>query len=540
MRPPGGALRSQADLQLAHASTTYPSSPESLTGFTSSGSLAKVCPTCSVHYPAEFKVCPRDASTLQDAEDDILRDEYVGKTLNETYTIVRVIGEGGMGRVYEARHTRIGTKRFAIKMLHPEFARQPQVLSRFHREAEAAATVQSPYVVDVFDVDRTQDGRPFLVSEFLDGKEFAEFLAEGGRMAVGPAVRVVRQICNALSAAHARGVVHRDMKPENVFLTGNLDMPIAKVIDFGISKVDDNSGGTALTKTGMIMGTPSYMAPEQARGERVDHRADIYAVGAILYCALTGQRPFDRGDPTATLTAVLTEDPPRPRSLEASIPAELEMVIQRAMAKAPHDRYQSMDDFDLDLAPYDTSQPELLDGAAASVPGTGRPSMSSRAGLTVVGRSKTQEVTMARPLIVLLSVLGLFGVASGVITMVTAIVRLARGGKATDNLTSFEAVLLTLGIAFTLITPTILGVRYVSRSVWDNSMKSVALAERLRAPVMVALCGYGFASLLVRSVEAVVLRRAAGIAWPVWDLLLFLVAVGGGVGAYYVTRDERR
>ncbi len=224
-----------------------------------------------------------------------------------------------MGRVYEARHTRISSKRFAIKMLHPEFARQPQVISRFQREAEAAAAVHSPHVVSVFDVHRTAEGRPFLVTEFLEGKELADYLSEAGKMQTGPAVRIVRQICKALAAAHAKGVVHRDMKPENVFLTGDLATPAAKVIDFGISKVGD-APGAALTQTGMIMGTPSYMAPEQARGERVDHRADIYAVGAILYCALTGSRPFDRSDPTATLTAVLTEDPPRPRSLEAEHP----------------------------------------------------------------------------------------------------------------------------------------------------------------------------------------------------------------------------
>src|ERR1700679_3842028 len=171
-------------------------------------------------------------------------------------------------------------------------------------------------------------------------------------MPVGAAVRIVRQVCKALVGADDRGVVHRDMKPENVFLTGDPASPLAKVIDFGISKLDDRPG-TALTKTGMIMGTPSYMAPEQARGERVDHRADIYAVGAILYCALTGQRPFDKGDPTATLTAVLTTDPPRPRSLEPTIPAPLEMIIQKAMAKRPQDRYESITGLYEELAAYE-------------------------------------------------------------------------------------------------------------------------------------------------------------------------------------------
>src|SRR4029079_2641708 len=125
------------------------------------------------------------------------------------------------------------------------------------------------------------DGRPFIVGEFLEGKEFGDYLDAKGKMSVGPAVRIVRQICKALVAAHAKGVVHRDMKPENVFLTGDLQRPVAKVIDFGISKVG-GAPGPALTKTGMIMGTPQFMSPEQAKGDRVDHRADIYAVGGIL------------------------------------------------------------------------------------------------------------------------------------------------------------------------------------------------------------------------------------------------------------------
>jgi serine/threonine-protein kinase len=243
------SVASSPDISVAHATTLSPLSRNS------SVDLVKVCPTCGLRYPAEFKVCPRDATELGDAQEAGETDDMVGKTIAATYTIARVLGEGGMGRVYEARHTRIGGKRFAIKMLHPEFTRQPEVLSRFQREAEAAATIDSPHVVDVFDVDRTADGRAFLVAEYLDGKEFAIYLEETGKMPVGSAVRIVRQICKALVAAHEKGVVHRDMKPENVFLVGDPAQPMAKVIDFGISKLDDRPG-TALTKTGMIMGTP--------------------------------------------------------------------------------------------------------------------------------------------------------------------------------------------------------------------------------------------------------------------------------------------
>src|ERR1700679_4028136 len=216
VRPPSDPAALSQDgphIPVAHAITSF----APISG-TPAPDLIKVCPTCAVRYPAEFKVCPRDATELVEIQGEVEQDEMVGQTLASSYTIVKVLGEGGMGRVYEARHTRIGGKRFAVKMLHPEFTRQPDVLSRFQREAEAAATIDSPYVVDVYDVDRTADGRAFLVCEFLQGKEFANYLEETGKMPVGAAVRVVRQVCKALTAAHDKGVVHRDMKPENVFL----------------------------------------------------------------------------------------------------------------------------------------------------------------------------------------------------------------------------------------------------------------------------------------------------------------------------------
>jgi serine/threonine-protein kinase len=502
--------------------------------------MAKVCPTCGVHYPAEFNVCPRDATELDEKEADAEKDELVGRTLGQSYTVVRVIGEGGMGRVYEARHLRLSSKRFAIKMLHPEFARQPEVISRFQREAEAAAAIKSPYVVDVYDVDRSSDGRPYLVGEYLEGKEFADYLADIGKMPIGPAVRVVRQICKALAAAHDKGVIHRDMKPENVFLTGDMSRPTAKVIDFGISKIGDTPG-TALTKTGMIMGTPSYMAPEQARGEKVDHRADIYAVGAILYCAVTGQRPFDRGDPTATLTAVLTQDPPRPRSIEPNLPEPLEVIIQKAMAKRPADRHQSMTELEQELAPYDLGEIEI------SMPSLHGGSSLTLSSATATGRHRAsglldkqaREVAMARPIILLLTGLGVFFVMSGLIGAITAAVRIMRGGVAA-NLTGSEAVLLVLGIVFTLLTPILLGVRYVSREVWGNSMKALTLADRVRGPVVVGLGAYGFASIVVRLIESVVLRRAVGVAWPVWDILLFAIGIVAALGAVAFAENERR
>lgn len=516
---------------LSHAVTSY-----------DSGVMvrSKICPTCQVLYPPDFMVCPRDATTLVDeGSQGEAQDEFIGKTLGQTYKIVRVIGEGGMGRVYEATHTRIPGKRFAIKVLHPEYARQPDVLSRFQREATTAASIRSPYVVDVYDIDKTSDGRPYIVGEFLEGKEFASYLEQTGKMPVSSAVHIVRQVCKALTEAHRMGVVHRDMKPENVFLTGDLEQPIAKVIDFGISKTDDGPK-TQLTKTGMIMGTPSYMAPEQARGERVDHRADIYAVGAILYCALTGKRPFDRGDPTATLTAVLTEEPARPRSIEASIPVALEMVIQKAMSKEPVDRYQSIADFDAALAPWD-SEVSLLPAQGQSGGHLDEPKSNVR--LTVAPATmaslerQAREVSMARPLIVLLSSLGLLWAFASLINMIAAIIRISRGPG--QNLLGSESALLVGGLLLALLTPILLGIRYIKRTVWVNSVKSLDLSNRLQLPVIVGLVAYGFASLLVRFFEITLLRRATGIAWPVWDILLLLVGGGATAAAFRMNEADR-
>jgi serine/threonine-protein kinase len=500
--------------------------------------LPKICPTCQMRYPAGFMVCPRDAAQLTEVAGDEERDEMVGQTVAQSYTITRVLGEGGMGRVYEARHTRIPGKRFAVKMLHPEYAREPEVLTRFQREAEAAASIRSPHVVDVYDVDRMPDGRAFLVAEFLDGKELGAYLDETGKMPVGPAVRIVRQVCKAMQAAHDKGVIHRDMKPENVFLTGDPSDPLAKVIDFGISRVGDKPG-TALTKTGMIMGTPSYMAPEQARGERVDHRADIYAVGAVLYCALTGERPFDRGDPTATLTAVLTQDPRPPRSIEPSIPAPLEMIIQKAMSKRPEDRHQSMAELDHELLAY-----EPVAGSDGSMLSIHSGSWARTTGSELVRSAsldkQVRTVTLARPLILTFFALGLFGCAGGLILAITGIIRAVKGGGARANLEIIDAALLSAGVLFTLLTPVILAVRHLSRDVWGNSLKAVDLAEKLRRPVFVGLSAYGFAWLLVRLLESVVFRHAVGVAWPWWDVILFLVALAAGGGAFFLGVMEKR
>lgn len=288
------------------------------------------------------------ATILADAEAE---DEVVGTTLNSTYSVERILGEGAMGRVYEARHTRIAQKRVAVKVLRPEYLRNAEVLARFQREAETAASISHPNVVAVYDVDRTPRGLPYLVSEYLEGIDLGRHLKQRKKLGLPTVVHIARQLCEGLEAAHRCGVIHRDLKPNNIFLVGDFfsdgvpDFPFIKILDFGLSKFMDAPTGQLVTANGVIMGTPAFMPPEQAMGQQADLRADIYGVGALLYTCLTGRLPFDEATPQATVLAVIGSEPPRPRAIAPSIPDYAELVIQRAMAKQPEARYPDMTAF---------------------------------------------------------------------------------------------------------------------------------------------------------------------------------------------------
>lgn len=483
----------------------------------------RLCPKCGSRYQVEFNVCPRDAATLVDAPDGEGQDELVHAVLADTYRIVRVVGEGGMGRVYEARHVRLGAKRFAIKVLHPEYARNNEALSRFQREAETAASIDDPHVAGVYDVHTTGSGRPFIVAEFLDGKDLSDHIKETGKLDVGFAVRIALQITRALDAAHKNGIVHRDMKPENVFLVGDPASPTAKVIDFGISKIK-NPGGANLTKTGVIMGTPAFMPPEQAKGEEVDARADVYSVGAILYNMLTGRRPFEKNDPTATITALLLDEPERPSVLNPAVPQGLELVIQKAMAKAAKDRFASMKALEDALAEYAPS--EGGPSAVRAAPRAMRRTMGSVAGFSTqtMLAARGRDVELSRPLILLFGGLGALGLFSALLTFVGAVIRATRLGSSKADMTSTESLLLISMLALALATPAVFAVRHVQKVIWNNTAKTVEFSDTLRRAVTFGFVAYGVGVLLVHLLEGVFRRSNAGVAWPVYDLLLLVAA----------------
>jgi serine/threonine protein kinase len=516
------------------ASTTPTTARGSISSFSEldSNALPKLCTTCQSRYPLDFLVCPRDATPLT-VEGASGVDPLIGKVLGEAYQIIRLVGEGGMGRVYEARHLRLKDRRFAIKVLHPELARDPDVVARFQREAESASSIGHPNVIDVYDVHRTPDGVPYIVGEFLEGQEFGGELQNGGRIDIPKAVHVTRQVCRALTAAHRKGIVHRDMKPENVFLVDHDGALSVKVIDFGISTAGQ-AGKNNLTKTGMIMGTPSYMAPEQARGDKVDHRADIYAVGAMLYHAVTGKKPFESDDPASTLSLVLTEEPERPHKINRHIPEALELVIQHAMAKEPADRYQSMEELEMALEPFDLG-PVAGPGAQAGLAPRQGPTIVSAHNVHADPTARTmmassaatsgEAAKLSRPTIIL-STFGLtLWLACGLVDAVAGLVRATRDG----DLTPVEVILLMVGCGIIVLLGAIYFAVHIRKKVWGNSVRALELSTDLRRTFFGAFVTYAVVTLGARLAMTVILRQSAVVANGAWDVLAFsasfLVAV---------------
>ncbi|MEY4512994.1 MAG: hypothetical protein RLZZ450_5116, partial [Pseudomonadota bacterium] len=282
-------------------------------------------------------------------------DPLIGEVLSGAYRIERVLGEGAMGKLYEAGHLRLD-RRFAVKVLHVPLAKRDDMRARFDREARVMSRIKSDHVVDVIDVAVAPDGRACIVTELLDGVDLERHLTlRGDKLPIAEAVYLMRQCLRGLSAAHALGVVHRDLKPSNLFLARDAGERVTlKVLDFGVAK---NGGDSELTAAGMVMGTPAYMAPEQARGARfADARSDLYAVGAVLYRLLTGRAPYEETDVNATLIRLMQEAPERPTTHDRSIPPALEAMIEQAMARDPAARFQNAAAFDAALAVFDTGE----------------------------------------------------------------------------------------------------------------------------------------------------------------------------------------
>ncbi|MBI2891953.1 MAG: serine/threonine protein kinase [Deltaproteobacteria bacterium] len=265
-----------------------------------------------------------------------------GLVLGGKYRLLRPIAEGGMGVVWEAEHVQIGRK-LAVKVLQGHLAKNPEAVLRFQREAQIAGTLGHDHICPVLDIGETETGQHYLVMELLRGRSLGETLEASGALAVDRALDIAGQILDALAAAHSAGVVHRDLKPGNVFLSrvGDRD-DFVRVLDFGISKVTSDGGqeATSLTRTGIVMGTAHYMAPEQARGHRdIDSRVDLYATGAILYEMLTGRVPYDGESSNEIIIKLATEPFVPPREHRPDLPEEVQAIVLRAMARRREDRF---------------------------------------------------------------------------------------------------------------------------------------------------------------------------------------------------------
>jgi serine/threonine-protein kinase len=270
--------------------------------------------------------------------------DLIGLVLNETYRIERLIGEGGMGAVYEASHLR-GHRRVAVKLLAPRWGAlsDEEAVARFRREAEVTRQLGHPHIVEVTDADQTDDGLLYFVMELLEGEDLGELLRRRGRLPAPLTAAILEQTASALEAAHLRSVVHRDLKPSNIFLCGREgEAPHVKVMDFSLSKVLGAAAGP--TDESIVLGTPWYMAPEQAQGRsaEVTPQTDVYAAGAILYRMVTGEPPFNTPVLDDLLEAIAAAEPRPPRELAPELSAEIEAVILRALSKRPGDRYPSM------------------------------------------------------------------------------------------------------------------------------------------------------------------------------------------------------
>ena len=278
---------------------------------------------------------------------DAAFDSLIGATLAGRYEIVRRIGEGGMGAVYEARHVVIG-KRVAVKVLLEKFLTKSDFVARLLQEARLASSIGHENIVDVTDFGTTDDGRSFVVMEFLDGEALSQLIMREAPLPVERSLRIARQVASALGAAHAKGIYHRDVKPENVYLVRRGEADFVKVVDFGISKAvkqggnEEGADAYRLTHTGLLLGTPLYMSPEQARGdEDLDHRVDVWATGVMMYECLTGEVPFRANNYLGIISQVLTHTaaPPSKVRPELGIPDAVEAVVMRAMAKDRTARY---------------------------------------------------------------------------------------------------------------------------------------------------------------------------------------------------------
>jgi eukaryotic-like serine/threonine-protein kinase len=301
--------------------------------------MARLCPVCGTTYPDTVRFCPDDASTLRAIDDG---GDLIGEVIADRYQVTALLGEGGMGRVYVARHVRL-PQQVAIKVLHPSLVKDASAVARFNREAANAARIEHDRVARVFDFGETGDGAVYLAMEFVAGRTLRAVLAGDPPLAPTRAANLIYQIADGLDAAHRLQIVHRDLKPDNILVaTDEQGVDRVKIVDFGIAKALDGRDAK-LTQTGMAVGTPEFMSPEQLFGEDVDARSDVYALGLVAFQCLTGTLPFLSDTPERAMTARLGAKPKPLAVVRPGVdwPSSLQVAFDGALAAEPTDRTAS-------------------------------------------------------------------------------------------------------------------------------------------------------------------------------------------------------
>src|SRR5262245_14710444 len=299
--------------------------------------VAKVCPQCGGEYETGDRFCPKDGAPLRPKGST---DPMIGRIVADRYLILARLGEGGMGRVYVAEHVKMN-RQCAIKVMSAQLMNDAESTTRFAREASNAARILHPNVAAVFDYGEA-DKTVYLVMEYVDGESLSTILAREGALDPRRAVAIARQIADGLTAAHELGIVHRDLKPDNVIVAAKRDgREVAKVVDFGIAKAVSDSPQDSLTRSGLVIGTPEYMSPEQLLGDPVDARTDIYALGCMLYQMLTGVQPFAGDTREQMIRRRLNEPPPHVQAVIPELPKRLDSLIAHMLARAPNERLAS-------------------------------------------------------------------------------------------------------------------------------------------------------------------------------------------------------
>ena len=309
----------------------------------------KICPVCSTEYADDMRFCPKDGQTLRSSSPGT---DLVGQVVADRYHVMKKLGEGGMGQVYLAEHVKMG-RRSAIKVLNPAMVNDTEAVARFNREAANASRISHRNVCAIYDFGETPEGLIYLAMEFVEGEPLTDLLEREHALPPSRAVGIAQQVADALQAAHDLGIVHRDLKPDNIMLSRGRDgADVVKVVDFGIAKAAGAHDTQKVTKTGLVVGTPEFMSPEQLSGDPLDGRSDLYALGLVLFKMLTGKLPFEGSTVQDTMVRRLTDEPAtladtRP---DLNFPPGLQATIDTALTRNPVDRYQSAAKFGSDLA----------------------------------------------------------------------------------------------------------------------------------------------------------------------------------------------